>query len=123
MIATGTPEGPMILKLPQSIKERAMDSKEHNPHTDTQPETLKYQGHEGGVNTTKFLSPTEMLTGCADWTAAYWDVETRAMMSSFRDHDGDVTSIAFVDSEGQNSRSFFTGSCDCTAKQWDFRKP
>jgi len=58
-----------------------------------------------------------MITCSGDATCALWDVETKAPKAIFNDHLGDVMSVALYDQRG----IFVSGSCDSTAKLWDYR--
>jgi len=74
--------------------------------------------HEGYLSCCRFISDSEMITSSGDATCALWDIETKAPKAIFNDHLGDVMSVALYDARG----IFVSGSCDSTAKLWDYRE-
>lgn len=75
--------------------------------------------HEGYLSCCRFLSDNEIITSSGDSTCILWDVETKTPKAVFADHTGDVMSV----SVHQATNSFVSGSCDATAKLWDYRQP
>lgn len=80
--------------------------------------SIELTGHDGYLSSAKFLSPDRILTASGDSTCAVWDLERKATITSFRDHGGDVMSVALTESD---PNVFVSGSVDCTAKIWDIR--
>ena len=74
--------------------------------------------HEGYLSCCRFIRDNEIITSSGDSTCILWDVETKAPTSMFNDHTGDVMSVSIYE---QNS-TFISGSCDATAKLWDYRQ-
>jgi len=60
----------------------------------------------------------QILTSSGDSTCILWDVETKTPTSIFSDHTGDVMSVSLHD----QTKAFVSGSCDATAKLWDYRQ-
>jgi guanine nucleotide-binding protein G(I)/G(S)/G(T) subunit beta-1 len=73
--------------------------------------------HEGYLSCCRFIRDSEILTSSGDATCILWDVETKTPTGIFNDHTGDVMSV----SNYENSHLFVSGSCDATAKLWDYR--
>jgi len=73
--------------------------------------------HEGYLSCCRFIRDEEVLTSSGDSTCILWDVDTKAPKAIFNDHTGDVMSVSV--SEG--TKTFVSGSCDSTAKLWDYR--
>lgn len=74
--------------------------------------------HEGYLSCCRFVSDEQILTSSGDSTCILWDVETKTPTSIFSDHTGDVMSVSLHDS----TKAFVSGSCDATAKLWDYRQ-
>lgn len=73
--------------------------------------------HEGYLSCCKFIGNEEMLTSSGDQTCILWDIATATAKTKFNDHESDVMCIAPF----ENSNLFVSGSCDSTAKLWDYR--
>jgi guanine nucleotide-binding protein G(I)/G(S)/G(T) subunit beta-1 len=73
--------------------------------------------HEGYLSCASFLSDEEIITSSGDSNCILWDIETKSAKRTFDDHQSDVMSLAVH----ANSNLFVSGSCDATAKLWDFR--
>jgi guanine nucleotide-binding protein G(I)/G(S)/G(T) subunit beta-1 len=72
--------------------------------------------HEGYLSCCRFInSDAEMITSSGDSTCILWDVETQVVKATFDQHTSDVMSISAYGS------TFVSGSCDATAKLWDYR--
>jgi guanine nucleotide-binding protein G(I)/G(S)/G(T) subunit beta-1 len=74
--------------------------------------------HEGYLSCCRFISDNEIITSSGDSTCILWDIETKTPKTTFGDHTGDVMSVSIWQ---DNSNIFVSGSCDSTAKVWDFR--
>jgi guanine nucleotide-binding protein G(I)/G(S)/G(T) subunit beta-1 len=74
--------------------------------------------HEGYLSCCRFVRDNEIITSSGDSTCILWDVETKTPTSIFNDHTGDVMSVSIH----ENSNLFVSGSCDATAKLWDYRQ-
>jgi guanine nucleotide-binding protein G(I)/G(S)/G(T) subunit beta-1 len=74
-------------------------------------------GHEGYLSCCRFLGEKKILTSSGDSTCKFWDIET-GENETFRDHAGDVMSVAFSPAD---QHVFISGSCDSTVKVWDLR--
>jgi len=75
--------------------------------------------HEGYLSCCRFVRDSEIITSSGDSTCILWDVETKTATSVFADHTGDVMSVSTFDA----NNVFISGSCDATAKLWDYRTP
>ena len=75
--------------------------------------------HEGYLSCCRFVNgdDKEIITSSGDSTCILWDLETRLPKDVFSDHTGDVMSVSVMD----NKSVFVSGSCDATAKLWDYR--
>lgn len=74
--------------------------------------------HEGYLSCCRFVNDEQILTSSGDSTCILWDVETKTPTSIFSDHTGDVMSVSLHAGTNQ----FVSGSCDATAKLWDYRQ-
>lgn len=75
--------------------------------------------HTAYLSFCRFLNDREILTSSGDMTCALWDVETGQMKTHFKQHTGDVMSIALPNEDNPNT--FISGACDQQAKRWDIR--
>jgi guanine nucleotide-binding protein G(I)/G(S)/G(T) subunit beta-1 len=75
-------------------------------------------GHEGYLSCCRFVGPDQMVTSSGDSTCMQWDVATGAQLRHFKDHAGDVMSVAV---NAQHAHVFASGSTDATAKVFDMR--
>jgi len=75
--------------------------------------------HEGYLSCCRFVNADdkEIITSSGDSTCILWDLETRLPKDVFNDHTGDVMSVSIMDDKD----IFVSGSCDATAKLWDYR--
>jgi len=73
--------------------------------------------HEGYLSCCRFLRDEEIITSSGDSTCILWDVEAKTPKAIFNDHLGDVMSVSIF----EQSDLFVSGSCDATAKLWDYR--
>jgi len=97
-----------IYKLPQAGKDPA----------GAQQKTYgELAHHEGYLSCCRFIRDQEIITSSGDSTCILWDVETRTPKSIFAEHSGDVMSLSIFD----ENNTFVSGSCDATAKMWDYR--
>jgi len=74
--------------------------------------------HEGYLSCCRFISDSEIVSSSGDSTCILWDVENKNPKQIFTDHTGDVMSISIFEKNG----CFVSGSCDATAKLWDYRQ-
>jgi len=75
--------------------------------------------HEGYLSCCRFARDGEIVTCSGDGTCILWDVETKTPTTVFSGHNGDVMAVSVFDSSGM----FVSGSCDASAKLWDYRSP
>lgn len=73
--------------------------------------------HEGYLSAAEFITDGELITASGDSNCLLWDVETKTVKTTFDEHNSDVMSIALH----KESSTFVSGSCDSTAKLWDYR--
>jgi len=97
-----------VYKLPSSGANKS------EPSTKTYAELAQ---HEGYLSCCRFVRDSEIITSSGDSTCILWDVETKTPTNTFIDHSGDVMSVSLF----ENNHTFVSGSCDATAKMWDFR--
>jgi guanine nucleotide-binding protein G(I)/G(S)/G(T) subunit beta-1 len=71
--------------------------------------------HEGYLSCCRFIDDDRIITSSGDSTCILWDVNAKSPIRTFADHIGDVMSVSVHDG------MFVSGSCDSTAKLWDFR--
>ncbi|MES1912552.1 MAG: hypothetical protein MHM6MM_004809 [Cercozoa sp. M6MM] len=75
------------------------------------------QHHEGYLSCCRFIDDNEIISSSGDSTCILWDVEAKMPKCVYRDHKGDVMSVSIW----ENKNVFVSGSCDSTARVWDFR--
>jgi len=85
--------------------------------TTTQKTYAELAQHEGYLSCCRFIRDSEIITSSGDCTCILWDVESKQATAIFNDHTGDVMSV----SVHENNNTFVSGSCDATAKLWDYR--
>lgn len=73
--------------------------------------------HEGYLSCCRFITDSEIITSSGDSTCILWDVEAKTPKQIFNDHTGDVMSVSIW----EDTSMFVSGSCDATAKLWDYR--
>jgi len=73
--------------------------------------------HEGYLSCCRFIKDEEIITSSGDSTCILWDVETKSPKRIFNDHSGDCMSVSI----NEDKNLFVSGSCDTSAKLWDFR--
>lgn len=96
-----------VFKLPEA-------QRDGNPSQKTYAELAM---HEGYLSCCRFIRDSEIITSSGDSSCILWDVEAKTHKALFNDHTGDVMSVDIFDSTGV----FISGSCDATAKLWDYR--
>jgi len=74
--------------------------------------------HDGYVSCCKFVDEGHVATSSGDSTCIYWDIETGEVLRTFKDHTGDVMSLAI---NPTNPDIFVSGSVDSTTRIWDIR--
>lgn len=82
--------------------------------------------HTAYLSCCRFLSDKEILTSSGDMTCALWDIETGKLKTQYKQHTGDVMSLAFnwennSGPSGGPPKTFVSGACDQQAKLWDIR--
>jgi len=75
------------------------------------------QHHEGYLSCCRFVDDNQIITSSGDATCILWDIENNRVKANFMDHNSDVMSVSVQDSRGV----FVSGSCDATAKIFDYR--
>mmetsp|Transcript_19786 Transcript_19786/g.27631 ORF Transcript_19786/g.27631 Transcript_19786/m.27631 type:complete len:343 (+) Transcript_19786:307-1335(+) len=88
------------------------DSKEPIERASKPPELRE---HDGYLSCCRFITDKEIVTTSGDGTCILWDIDMRQAKTHFKDHTADVMSVSIFDN------LFVTGSCDQTAKVWDYR--
>lgn len=83
--------------------------------------TRELQQHEGYLSCCRFIDKNEIITSSGDATCILWDIETRQAKTVFTGHTGDVMAVALNTKDKEMRDTFVSGSCDSTAKLWDFR--
>jgi guanine nucleotide-binding protein G(I)/G(S)/G(T) subunit beta-1 len=75
--------------------------------------------HEGYLSCCRFVggNDSEIITSSGDSTCIMWDVEKKTPIAVFNAHQQDVMSVSIMPSK----ETFVSGSCDATAKLWDYR--
>lgn len=96
-----------VYRLPVAGKEAGAGQKTH----------AELAQHEGYLSCARFIGESEVITSSGDGTCILWDVESKTAKQIFNDHTGDVMSIAI----NEEKNIFVSGSCDATAKLWDYR--
>jgi guanine nucleotide-binding protein G(I)/G(S)/G(T) subunit beta-1 len=88
--------------------------------TATNKTSAELAHHEGYLSCCRFVgnNDSEVLTSSGDSTCILWDVASHAPKTIFTDHTGDVMSVSL---DEKDSNLFVSGSCDSTAKLWDYR--
>jgi len=74
--------------------------------------------HEGYLSCCRFVHDDEIITSSGDSACILWDVESKTPKAIFSDHGGDVMSVSIFESQ----TIFVSGSCDASAKLWDYRQ-
>mmetsp|Transcript_49853 Transcript_49853/g.97758 ORF Transcript_49853/g.97758 Transcript_49853/m.97758 type:complete len:352 (-) Transcript_49853:330-1385(-) len=85
--------------------------------SNTQGAKAELTQHEGYLSCCRFIGSNEMLTSSGDATCILWDIETSTAKTTFADHESDVMSV----SAHESNQWFVSGSCDASAKLWDYR--
>jgi len=99
-----------VYKLPGVGKEGGAPASAQKTHAELAQ-------HEGYLSCCRFIGDGEIITSSGDSTCILWDVETKTAKQIFSDHTGDVMSISIHEEKNM----FVSGSCDATAKLWDYR--
>jgi len=96
-----------VYKLPTGQKEGAA----------VQKTFAELAQHEGYLSCCRFIGEGQIVTSSGDSTCILWDIENKGATAIFNDHTGDVMSVSIHEPSGL----FVSGSCDATAKLWDWR--
>jgi len=80
--------------------------------------TQELSGHQGYLSGCRFLSDYQIITSSGDMTCILWDITSKRKITDFKEHEGDVMSIAM---SPVDNNTFLSGSCDTLAKLWDIR--
>jgi len=98
-----------VYKVPNSM--------DGNPQTSKPAAELAQ--HEGYLSCCRFVGgdDKEIITSSGDSTCIMWDVEHKTPKAVFNAHTQDVMSVSIMPSK----QTFVSGSCDATAKLWDYR--
>lgn len=89
-----------------------------DPVTTSQKTHAELAQHEGYLSCCRFIGDSEIVTSSGDSTCILWDIELKTPKAIFNDHISDVMSVSIFDENG----CFVSGSCDTTAKLWDYRQ-
>lgn len=84
-----------------------------DPTEHTKPPELRE--HAGYLSCCRFISDDEIVTTSGDGSCLLWDIREMVPKARFKDHTQDVMSVAVHDN------LLVTGSCDQSAKVWDWR--
>lgn len=81
------------------------------------PPAYELRAHEGYLSSCRFLDDGQILTASGDSTCILWDIEHEKSKRTFTAHSSDVMSVSIT----SDHRLFVSGSCDTTAKVFDFK--
>mmetsp|Transcript_24430 Transcript_24430/g.38474 ORF Transcript_24430/g.38474 Transcript_24430/m.38474 type:complete len:345 (+) Transcript_24430:2795-3829(+) len=88
------------------------DSKEPLERANKPPELRE---HDGYLSCCRFIEDNKIVTTSGDGSCILWNIDEKTPIHHFKDHTADVMSVSIHDN------LFVTGSCDQTAKVWDWR--
>jgi WD40 repeat protein len=78
--------------------------------------------HDGYISAIKFVDDgTKVMTASGDSTIKLWDLETKALETTFKGHVKDCTGICTPLEEDGNPNIFGSTSSDTTVRIWDKR--
>jgi len=75
------------------------------------------QNHEGYISCCRYIDENRLISSSGDSTCILWDINRKAKLRVYNDHNGDVMSVSVFDSKN----IFVSGACDATAKIFDYR--
>lgn len=93
------------------------DTDQHNTGWDNIHPRKELLQHEGYLSCCKFINDSEIITSSGDGTCILWDIDCKAVKATFNQHKADVMSVSIFD----DRNVFVSGSCDSTAKIFDYR--
>lgn len=82
------------------------------------PFSLRFEGHDGYVTATRFLTADRLVSASGDATLGFWDVVTGARLAAYRGHAADATALA---AHPHDATMFASAGADGTLKLWDAR--
>lgn len=86
-----------------------------DPNTVSKPVELRE--HDGYLSCCRFIEDEKIVTTSGDGSCIIWNVEERVPFMTFKDHHADVMSVSVRPDKGL----LVTGSCDQSAKVWDWK--
>ena len=81
--------------------------------------TKKHTGHQGAVNSIRFLNHYFMISGSSDSLILLWDLNSQGKhLNSYHDHSSEILGLDVCE---LNPNFFASASGDTTVKLWDIR--
>lgn len=110
MIAVGGIEGQVYVAEINTSSDRKEDNNNIKKHT----------GHQGSVNSIRFLDHFFMISGSSDSLILLWDLNSQGKyLNSYHDHSSEILGLDVCD---LNPNFFASASGDTTVKLWDIRE-
>jgi len=110
LIAVGGIEGGIYVG---EINTNNTDRKEDNNNI------KKHSGHQGSVNSIRFLDHFFMISGSSDSLILLWDLNSQGKyLNSYHDHSSEILGLDVCE---LNPNFFASASGDTTVKLWDIR--
>jgi len=110
LIAVGGIEGGIYVG---EINTNSTDRKEDNNNI------KKHTGHQGSVNSIRFLDHFFMISGSSDSLILLWDLNSQGKyLNSYHDHSSEILGLDVCE---LNPNFFASASGDTTVKLWDIR--
>ena len=80
----------------------------------------KHTGHQGAVNSIRFLDHFFMVSGSSDSLILLWDLNSQSKyLNSYHDHSSEILGLDICE---LNPNFFASASGDTTVKLWDIRE-